>query len=401
MTNLIAQPGDQRGQWALLPAGFHDVLPPEAEQEAAATHALTAILRQFGYDRVTPPLLEFEETLLSGVGAALTADSFRVMDPVSQRMMAVRADMTVQIARLAAARLSQSPRPLRLAYAGQVLRVRGSQLRPERQFTQVGAELIGADQAAADAEIAALAAHALQRLGVRNLSIDLNTPGIVAILLDHFAIDPAAHADVYLGLSRKDGDHVARVAGPAAPVLLALMDATGPADAALAALTGIDLPEEVARRVERLREVVTLLGASAPTVPLTVDVVEHRGFEYHRGVSFTLFSRGIRGELGRGGHYLAGAQFGAPVPATGFTVFMDSVCRAIPLPTPEPRVYVPFGTDTGVGADLRSAGYRTIAGLSPETPDAAADTARRLGCTHISVDGTACPLDTNSMPSED
>ena len=156
-------------------------------------------------------------------------------------------------------------------------------------------------------------AHALQGLGVRNLSIDLNTPGIVPILLEHHRIDAAAHADIHLGLSRKDGDHVARTGGAAAPVLLAMMDATGPADTALAALARIALPDAAALRIQRLREVVNLLGVAAPTVPLTVDVVEHRGFEYHRGVSFTLFGRGVRGELGRGGHYLAGAQFGAPV----------------------------------------------------------------------------------------
>ena len=132
---------------ALLPAGFPDMLPPDAGHEAATVERLMAALAARGYERVKPPLVEFEDTLLAGPGAAMANQTFRVMDPVSQRMMGVRADLTLQIARIAESRLQSAPKPLRVCYAGDVLRVTGGQLRPERQFTQVGAELIdGLDQ---------------------------------------------------------------------------------------------------------------------------------------------------------------------------------------------------------------------------------------------------------------
>jgi len=127
------------GAKALLPAGLRDLLPPEAAHEARLRESLMAMLAAHGYERVNPPLVEFEDGLLSGLGAATAADTFRLMDPVSQRMMGVRADMTPQVARLATTRLAAAARPLRLSYAGEVLRVKGSQLRPERQFLQVGA----------------------------------------------------------------------------------------------------------------------------------------------------------------------------------------------------------------------------------------------------------------------
>ena len=140
--------------WSLLPAGLQDLLPPAAAFEAASVARLLASFEAQGYQQVKPPLIEFEEALLSGTGAALTAQTFRLMDPVSQRMMGLRADITPQVVRLAASRLGRMRRgPLRLCYAGQVLRVRGSQLRPERQFTQVGLELIECcRRPAADAE---------------------------------------------------------------------------------------------------------------------------------------------------------------------------------------------------------------------------------------------------------
>ncbi|HXP74155.1 MAG TPA: ATP phosphoribosyltransferase regulatory subunit, partial [Stellaceae bacterium] len=158
---------------ALLPLGLSDLLPPEAGVEARVVAAMMAVLESHGYERVKPPLMEFEENLLSGTGAAMAKETFRLMDPISQRMIGLRADMTTQVARIATTRLKHAPRPLRLCYAGQVLRVKGSQLRPERQVGQVGAELIGTDSVAADLEVVALAAEALQALGIEALSVDL------------------------------------------------------------------------------------------------------------------------------------------------------------------------------------------------------------------------------------
>ena len=165
---------------ALLPSGMRDLLPPEAEIEAQVVARLMATLAQHGYERVKPPLVEFEETLFSGAGAAMAAATFRTMDPGSHRMIGVRADMTPQIARIAATRLSNAARPLRLSYAGQVLRVKGSEIRPERQIGQVGAELIGSSGSAADVEAIAVAGEGLTALGVppligRHYSADIGS----------------------------------------------------------------------------------------------------------------------------------------------------------------------------------------------------------------------------------
>src|ERR1700689_3124168 len=173
---------------ALLPTGLYDLLPPEAEREAELTARLMAVLAAHGYERVKPPLVEFEDTLLSGAGAAMASDTFRTMDPTSHRMVGVRADMTPQVARIAATRLGHRERPLRLSYAGQVLRVKGSEVRPERQFGQAGAELIGAEGSGADGGVIAVAAEALLGVGVPNLSVDLTMPTLVPAIAEAFRI---------------------------------------------------------------------------------------------------------------------------------------------------------------------------------------------------------------------
>jgi ATP phosphoribosyltransferase regulatory subunit len=308
----------------------------------------------------------------------MAKETFRLMDPISQRMIGLRADMTPQIARIATTRLKKAPRPLRLCYAGQVLRVKGGQLRPERQVGQVGAELIGSDEIAADVEVVALAAEALSVAGVAGLSADLSLPTLVPAVCAALGLDAATTEALRGALDHKDAAAVSAVGGRAAELLSRLLAGAGAAKKALATLNALDLPAEAAAERARLAAVVEWLGRAAPALALTIDPVENRGFEYHTGVSVTFFARGVRGELGRGGRYRTGNGGGEP--ATGFTLYTDTVLLAVPKPEPPARLYIPAGTDPALAARLRGDGWVTVAGLVP-VDDAAAE-ARRLGCGH-------------------
>jgi ATP phosphoribosyltransferase regulatory subunit len=364
----------------LLPEGLADLLPPEAEAEATVVSRLMATLAAHGYERVKPPLVEYEETLLSGAGASMAKDTFRLMDPISQRMVGLRADMTPQVARIAASRLKAAPRPLRLSYAGQVLRVRGSQLRPERQVGQVGAELIGAGSVAADVEAVTVAAEALAGIGVAELSVDLTMPTLVPAVCRALDVpmEQVRHA-----LDHKDAAAVAALGGAAAALLGELLASAGPTKRALPVLERLALPEDAAAERERLAAVVERVAAAMPDLRITIDPVENRGFEYHSGLSFTFFAGGTRGELGRGGRYIAGN--GVPEPATGFTLYTDTILRAAPASAWPHRILVPQGTDAAAARKLRADGWITVAALEPAS-DLRAE-ARRLGCTHIAAAG--------------
>jgi len=371
----------------LLPQGLRDLLPPQAAIEADLVERLMAVLASHGYERVEPPLIEFEDSLLSGAGAAMAKETFRLMDPVSQRMVGMRADMTPQVARIAATRLLHVPRPLRLSYAGQVLRVKGDQLNPERQLGQVGAELIGSEEIAADLEALTVAAEALDRGGVTRISVDLTLPRLVPLLCEALGLDPSRAERVRAALDHKDAAAVATVGGPAAALMGKLLAAAGAADRALSVLASLNLPGEAAAECQRLGTVVAQLKARMPTLAITVDPVENRGFEYHTGISFTFFARDVRGELGRGGRYRTGN--GAGEPATGFTLYSDTVMQAIAGPSVPRRLYVPMGSDAAAAARLRSEGWITVAALV--SGDAASE-ARRLGCSHCLIDGKAVAL---------
>ncbi len=370
---------------ALLPTGLYDLLPPLAEREAEVTARLMAVLTSHGYERVKPPLVEFEETLLTGAGAAMSSESFRTMDPTSHRMVAVRADMTPQVSRIAATRLGHRPRPLRLSYAGQVLRVKGTEVRPERQFGQVGAELIGAEGFAADVEVIAVAAEALLGIGVPNLSVDLTLPTLVPAIADAFDVPRKQRASLRNALDHKDTAAVTALAGDAGFLLTRLVAAGGSAAQARPALERLDLPERARAERDRLGAVLDGLASAMPALMVTVDPVENRGFEYHTGISFTFFARvetqrGALGELGRGGRYDAGDAT-TPDPATGFTLYTDMIISTLPKACPSRRLLVPLGADPREAAALRGQGWVTVAALAAaEDWRAEAD---RLGCGHV------------------
>lgn len=369
---------------ALLPAGLADLLPSEAHFEARVTERLMAIFQGFGYARVKPPLIEFEESLITGSGEATAAQTFRLMDPVSQRMLGVRPDMTVQISRIAATRLADEARPLRLAYAGQVLRVKGSSLRPERQFSQVGAELIGSPSPRADTEVIRMAFEALRALEVGDLSVDLGAPGLLARLADAPDVEMDCDRETLrAALDHKDAAAIEALGGRAAGLFAALVDAAGPAKEALVKLAKLDLPDGASAERAHLAEVAALLDAQAPGLKVTVDPAEIRGYEYHTGITFTFFSRSVPRELGRGGRYMAGHADASSMrePATGITFFLDSLIHAVPRPAAPDQVYLPLGAPAVDATVLRDAGWIAVSGLE-KVADAEAEAAR-LGCTHL------------------
>jgi ATP phosphoribosyltransferase regulatory subunit len=207
-------------------------------------------------------------------------------------------------------------------------------------------------------------------------------------------------------LDGKDAAAVQAIAGPKSAPFLALLRAAGPAVEALQALKDLELPPAAAVGLESLRRVVALIGEEMPALTLTVDPVEHRGFEYQTGISFIFFARGVRGELGRGGRYTTaidsgvdgGADGGAGDPAagessTGFSLFMDSVLRALPTPATVRRLFLPTGHEVSRAAALRKEGWVTLRGLTASNDPA--EEARRLGCSHLLRDGRVEALGDN------
>ncbi|TPG42405.1 ATP phosphoribosyltransferase regulatory subunit [Sphingomonas koreensis] len=361
---------------ALLPAGFHDRLPPHADAAARLEATVLGAAFAHGYERVDPALAEFEEGLSGRLKSARPQDVVRFVDPVSQKSLAIRPDITAQVGRIAATRMAHHPRPVRLSYAGPVLKLRAGELAPEREMRQVGCELIGADSVAAAREVVEVAVEALKTAGIEGVSIDFTLPDLVDVLAAGPLPVAVERIDALRDrLDAKDAGGVAEIA----PDYLPLIEAAGPFDAAVARLRGFD--GALASRLDGLAAL-----AEGLDVTLTLDPTERHGFEYQSWLGFSIFARGVRGEIGRGGSYTVMREDGEE-PAVGFSLFVDAIVEAGAGVADRRRLFLPHGTHSHEAARLRAAGWVTVAALEP------GDSAEAQLCTHVYVDGEARTLD--------
>jgi len=235
-----------------------------------------------------------------------------------------------------------------------------------------------------------MAANTLKSLGVSGLSIDLGLPLLVSEAIKASGPkDEGGIATLNAALAQKDAAAIAAIDGVEPELFAAILDAAGPAEEALERLRALSLPAEakvqIESQIEGLAEVMTAIKADAPGLKLTIDPVEMRGYEYHEGVTFSIFAVNLRGELGRGGRYRSGNGEGDGEPSTGFTLFVDTLLRALPTPVRRDKVYLPAAATLADAIKLRTDGWATIQAMDDE--DGRAE-ALRLGCTHIFEGGS-------------
>ncbi|HIQ18953.1 MAG TPA: ATP phosphoribosyltransferase regulatory subunit [Novosphingobium capsulatum] len=359
----------------LLPEGLEDRLPRAAATATRVMRTIHGVMEGHGYDRVLPPMIEFERSLASRMAGISSRRMFRFVDPQSLRMMALRSDITPQIGRIAGTRLASAPRPLRLCYAGQVVTIKGAGLDPAREKLQCGAELIGVDNVAAAAEVVAVAIEALQAAGARGVSVDFTLPDLVDTLAEKaLPLAPGQIDAVRRELDTKDAGGLVEAGGEA---YVPLLYATGDFDTAIEKLAAIDAGGVLAGRIDALRAIAARLGGRAR---LTLDPAERHGFEYQSWFGFVLYAEGVRGALGRGGTYRiavpGGMEHGEV--ATGFSLYPDALIDLLAGSEPAPdKLFLPLGHDVQAAERLRAIGWRTVAALSE------ADEAATLGCSHV------------------
>lgn len=359
----------------LLPEGLEDRLPRGAATATRVMRTIHGVMEGHGYDRVLPPMIEFERSLASRMAGISSRRMFRFVDPQSLRMMALRSDITPQIGRIAGTRLASAPRPLRLCYAGQVVTIKGAGLDPAREKLQCGAELIGVDNVAAAAEVVAVAIEALQAAGARGVSVDFTLPDLVDTLAAKaLPLAPGQIDAVRRELDTKDAGGLVEAGGEA---YVPLLYATGDFETAIEKLAAIDAGGVLAGRIDALRAIAARLGGRAR---LTLDPAERHGFEYQSWFGFVLYAEGVRGALGRGGTYRiavpGGMEHGEV--ATGFSLYPDALIDLLAGSEAAPdKLFLPLGHDVQAAERLRAIGWRTVAALSE------ADEAATLGCSHV------------------
>lgn len=318
-----------------LPRGVADYLFSRSAMLADIEAQVLRVAELWGFQRLMPPALEFEDVISAGMGEGLQARTFRFDDWQSGRLLAIPPDITPQIARIAATRLRGWPMPHRISYTGRVLRHSELQSGRSREIFQSGVELIGLESPEADAEMVVMAVEVLQRLGIAGFKVDLGQVAFCRGIFDSSGLVGDALSRLKEAVSRKDSSDVKDILD-----LFPVTDASRSEILALPRLFGgvevLDIAVKVVHNrcslaaLENLKEVVGILCMHGLEEYLTIDLGETRGLDYHTGLTFEGFVPGIGEALFAGGRYdELTARYGFPAPATGFTCNLLNLLQAV------------------------------------------------------------------------
>lgn len=342
------------GNW-LLPEGLADILPAEARRIEELRRELLDHYRTYGFEQVAPPLVEYIDSLLSGMGSDLNLYTCKLIDQLSGRTLGVRADMTTQVSRIDAHLLNRAG-VTRLCYCGSVLHARPADLLSSRELLQIGAEIYGHAGFEADLEILQLVMETVAIAGVSRPRLDLSHPGVVKALFDADAA-AAANADQIITLLREKD-----VAGLVDLEPAGLRADTLDALRLLPQLYGqIDVLARARRELPALPALVAALDElerlahALPDVALGLDLADVGGYGYHSGVTFALYAEGWHDALVRGGRYDdVGRAFGRARPATGFSLDLRKLAAGLKPAEPGRAIRAPWGQDPALVGAVRA-----------------------------------------------
>lgn len=336
----------------LLPENIEDILPPTAQRIEHMRSRLLELFRVHGYELVIPPLLEYLESLLTGTGHDLDLRTFKLVDQLSGRMMGLRADITPQVARIDAHLLNRNG-VTRLCYAGSVLHTRPRGLDATREPLQIGAEIYGHAGIESDLEIQQLLAKALALCGVADARLDVGHVAVFRAICRHARMGTELESEIYEGLAAKDlaalRTATKRLPGTTRKALLLLPELYG--DASVLDRARRSLPGYPEIRLA-LRDLKVL--SRGMSLPVSVDLADLRGYHYHSGVAFAAYAPAIPGAVALGGRYdEVGKAFGRARPATGFSMDLRSLARAVPDDAAARKVRAPDSGDPALAAVIR------------------------------------------------
>ena len=320
------------GDHWLLPVGVEETLPTEAARIERLRRKVLDLLNSWGYELVMPPLMEFLDSLLTGVGHGLEIETFKLTDQISGRMMGVRADMTPQVARIDAHYL-RSNGPRRLCYFGPVLRTRPDCLGCSRVPLQLGAELFGVKSSQADIEIVELLVETLTSIGLENLHVDLGHMGIFQGLSRSENLDAQAQENLSTAIGSRSRDDVARLCESlelsqrATELFVLLTASSGEVDTlSLVSEQFSGASKDVRESFENLSQISASLKKRLPGTRLYYDLAALKGQSYHNGLVFSVYMPGSGRAIASGGRYDdIGKAFGRARAATGFSLDLRAI----------------------------------------------------------------------------
>ncbi|MFV8783903.1 ATP phosphoribosyltransferase regulatory subunit [Microbulbifer sp. SA54] len=321
----------QAERW-MLPDGIAEILPADAKRVETLRRNLLDLYHRWGYELIIPPMVEFTDSLLIGMGRDVDLSTFRVTDQLSGRSLGIRADITPQAARIDSHSFPRSGAN-RLCYAGQVLYTRPRTPMGPRAPIQIGAELYGVDSLYGDIEVISLMIETLRTAGISEIHLDFGHVAIFRSLAEAAGLDSEQKQELIELLQSKAVADIERWveeniedAEPASWLRTLPRLAGGTECLGRAREVFGSAPEALRRALDELQQVADAVARRYPEVALFFDLGEMRGYDYETGLVFAAYSPGHGQALANGGRYNGiGAVFGRDRAATGFSTDLVTI----------------------------------------------------------------------------
>jgi len=361
----------------LLPDGVEEILPGDAAIIEGLRRRLIDIYRSWGYDQVIPPLIEYTDSLLIGMGSDIDLLTFKMTDQLSGRTLGIRADITPQTARMDAHSCRREG-PNRLCYAGHVLHTKPQGPLATRSPIQAGVELFGEAGLDADIEVISLMLESLGQIGLEQANIDLGHVGIYRALVDSAGLDESQQQQYFELLQHKAVSEIetwvsANIGVEETAELLRQLPRLAGDKTILDKARSLfeSVSEDALAAIDELESVAEVILQRYPNTHLYFDLGELRGYHYHTGIVFAAFAQGQGQAIANGGRYdHIGEVFGRARPATGFALDITKVAALLAAkPQFKQGIYAPASDDSqqwqAIQA-LRAQGERVVCGLADQ-----------------------------------
>jgi ATP phosphoribosyltransferase regulatory subunit len=378
----LQRSGDTEALVPLIPDGTRFTLPKEHAWREELRAKLEGVLHAWGYDAVQTPALEVYDP-----HHPQAEKSFKLVDR-DGTVLALRGEYTTAIGNLVRAAYTSAAFPLRLRYGGPLwVRTRDAELGRAREYTQVGAELLGISTRLADAEIVTLALECLDAVGLERAAVELGHPGFVRAVLEDTGLEGGVIEDLRTAIHRKNGPELHKllethgIHGKTKDAVMKLIDLYGSSDV-LREAERFALNDAAKSALEELRGVAGLL----PGERFLFDLGIARRLDYYTGVIFQAYTPDFGQPICGGGRYdNAPNPDLEPIPAAGFALGLERLMTALGEPIQLEGVFA-IALDAESAKNLRFEGKRVIMAWTAEQGELE-EYARTHGIPNIAMNG--------------
>ena len=321
----------------LLPEGFKVLLPTEAHKEETISRVILDLFFNNGYELVKTPIIEYEDNTSKNTLKYMNNNSFMLMEPETKKVLILRSDITPQVAKLASTKLKHYCRPIRLAYSGEVIRNIKNSYQTDRQFKQIGAEVLGGASNTSLLEILSITIETLLNFKINNITIDFSLPTIFRLLEKKLFLNKKSNKIVKEAIENKD---ISAIKQKSFSYIIGLISLAGTIEEAKKELKKHSFPKPIKSILDEFFKLTVQIKKKFPNLSITLDITEGKSFLEYNNFGFKVYNKDNAYPVAIGGDYKTNNdELGV-----GITFLVNKIIESVILKNKK-KIYVPYNID--------------------------------------------------------